>query len=103
MFRPLHSYLPARSSRRLAVVGIALALVVLLATAAQACPTCRDSFGESGEAGQRLMRGYFWSILFMMSMPFAILGGVGGYMYREVRKARAAQPPQAAEHTPTPL
>jgi hypothetical protein len=36
-----------------------------------------------------MIQGYFWSIIFMMSMPFAILFGVGGYMYREVKRAQA--------------
>lgn len=38
-----------------------------------------------------LVRGYFWSILFMMSMPFLIMGGLSTYFYYEVCKARRLQ------------
>jgi hypothetical protein len=37
-----------------------------------------------------VVRGYFWSILFMMSMPFAVLGSFSGYLYLLVRQARSA-------------
>jgi hypothetical protein len=36
-----------------------------------------------------LLRGYFWSIIFMMSMPFLIFGGMCSYFYYEIRRARA--------------
>ena len=38
-----------------------------------------------------MVEGYFWSILFMMSMPFLILGSLGAYFYYQVRQARALQ------------
>jgi hypothetical protein len=37
------------------------------------------------------VRGYFWSILFMMSMPFLIIGGLGTMFYLDVRRARRRQ------------
>jgi hypothetical protein len=40
-----------------------------------------------------MAEGYFWSILFMMSMPFLILGGLGTYFYLQVRAARASASP----------
>ena len=42
---------------------------------------------------------YFWSILFMMSMPFLILFSLSTYFYLLVRKARleAAASHQAVE------
>ncbi len=36
-----------------------------------------------------MVKGYFYSILFMMGMPYLLLTSFGLYMYREVRKARA--------------
>jgi len=41
-----------------------------------------------------LMRGYFWSILFMMSMPFVIFSSLGSYFYFQVRRARLLQSSQ---------
>lgn len=56
---------------------------------AEACPSCKDGLA-SGPNGS-LVRGVFYSIIFMMSMPFLILGGLGTYGYLLVRKARRAQ------------
>jgi heme/copper-type cytochrome/quinol oxidase subunit 2 len=68
-----------------------LALAILLvADVALGCPTCKDSLA-SDPAAANLVRGYFWSILFMMSMPFLILGSLSAYFYWEIRKARAQQ------------
>ncbi len=60
----------------------------VLGDVAQACPTCKDGM-QNDPAAQSLVRGYQWSIIFMMSMPFSILGGIGGYFYYLIRKARA--------------
>ena len=50
-----------------------------------ACPTCKEGLSASGF---NLVRGFGWSIIFMMSMPFLVLGGISSYFYLEVRKAR---------------
>jgi hypothetical protein len=38
---------------------------------------------------EHMVKGYFYSILFMMGMPYLLLSSFGLYMYLEVRKARA--------------
>jgi hypothetical protein len=72
-------------------LAAALLLVPLLEAVAAACPTCKDALSTSDPARANLVRGYFYSILFMMSMPFVLLGTFGSYMYFEVRRARARQ------------
>ena len=67
-----------------------LMLVLLLAGAATACPTCKDQLAHD-PASANLARGFYYSILFMLSMPPLILGGLSAYFYWEVRKARARQ------------
>ena len=62
-----------------------LALVLVLMGVAQACPTCKESVAENGG---NLVRGYFWSIIFMMSMPFLILSGLCTMFYLDVRRAK---------------
>jgi hypothetical protein len=69
---------------------LTVAITLTLAAAAHACPTCKDAITE-GHSG--MVQGYFWSILFMMSMPFLIFGGLGTYFYYQVRRARVAQVP----------
>lgn len=66
----------------------AVAIVLLLSTAVVACPTCKNGLAENDPHHQSLVSGYYYSILFMMSMPFLLLGSIGGYFYLEVRKAR---------------
>jgi hypothetical protein len=67
----------------------AVLLFVVACDVAFACPNCRDALaGDPQHAG--LARGFFWSILFMVSMPFLILGGLGSYFYWEICRARRA-------------
>ena len=72
-------------------IALSLALVAALATAAVACPTCKDAIDQSDPQHQSLAAGYYYSILFMMSMPFAILGTFGSLAYLSIRRARVEQ------------
>jgi heme/copper-type cytochrome/quinol oxidase subunit 2 len=69
-------------------VAVLVALILLPATAT-ACPTCKESIADGGNSAN-LVQGFGWSIIFMMSMPFLILGGLAAYFYFEIRKARKA-------------
>lgn len=74
-------------SSSLKAVAVWLAVSVLVPALAHGCPTCKD--GLAGDpATSDMVQGYFLSIVFMMSMPFLILGGVSAYFYYEVRRAR---------------
>ncbi|HEY2893486.1 MAG TPA: hypothetical protein VGJ16_04715 [Pirellulales bacterium] len=60
------------------------------ASIASACPSCQAALnGDSSQAD--LARGIYYSILFMMSMPFAIVGTFGGLMYRAVKREQRRQ------------
>ena len=87
-------------SRRLLIVALTLALVALFGSTALACPTCGAGYSEAGEAGRKMLNGWFWSIIFMMSMPFAIVASLGGYMYWIVRKARRIRETEPAAQAP---
>lgn len=76
--------------RRLTHIAAMIVLLVCLAQVAQACPTCKDSL-SNGPNSANLVRGFGWSIMFMMSAPFVILASLAGYFYYEVRKARKLQ------------
>lgn len=64
-----------------------LTAIILLACVglAEACPTCKQGLAEND---MNMVRGFGWSIIFMMSVPFLTLGGLSGYFYYEVCKAR---------------
>jgi hypothetical protein len=71
---------------------ILLACLLLLALpgVVEACPSCKAALATQ-EGGQgNLVQGFFWSILFLLSMPAMIVGGLSTYMYALVRKARRA-------------
>jgi hypothetical protein len=57
------------------------------------CPFCKEALGSSGGD---LVSGFFYSILFMLSMPVMIITGMGTYFYVLVRRARAAQAASAS-------
>ncbi|MEX1224212.1 MAG: hypothetical protein WEA31_06650 [Pirellulales bacterium] len=69
--------------------------MLLIAPLAAACPNCKDGLAENSTEQAQLVQGYFWSILFMMSMPFLILGTFSSCMYVSVRRARNRQLGQA--------
>ncbi len=81
---------------------LALVVVLCLAGDASACPTCKDGIAENDPSSQAMAAGYFYSILFMMSMPFVIIGTFGSFAYLSVRKAREAEKLSAdASHAET--
>ena len=69
---------------------IALCVMLIVVQLAQACPTCKDGIAENDPQQAALVKGYFYSILFMMAMPFVILGTFGSFAYLSIRKAQAA-------------
>ncbi len=81
----------AITCRVLAILLAAGIVSLIVVQPALACPTCKEAIAENGQSQEGLVRGYFWSIIFMMSMPFLIFGGLGYYFGWQVRKARAEQ------------
>ena len=92
----------SRIARSLAPVLLA-ALLLSIAGMAEACPLCKQALEHSETAGADPVRGYFWSILFMMSIPFLLLGSFSSYMYLAVRKARREQEAKAAAEQQAPV
>ena len=72
---------------RIAVLPLTCFALVFCVDAALGCPTCKDQLANDPTA-QNLARGYFYSILFMLSMPALIFIGLSSYFYFLVRQAR---------------
>lgn len=89
------------SQRRITWTLMAVGLLALAAfsATAQACPNCRDALASDPDRAQ-VVAGYFWSIVFMVSMPFLIFTGLVSYFAWEVRRAKAAQAAAAAMPAP---
>lgn len=64
----------------------AILLLVFVAGEALGCPTCKDGVAESDPEGMNVARGYFYSILIMLAMPFTLAGSFGAYVWREMRR-----------------
>lgn len=73
------------------MIALAIALVCLIASVAAACPTCKEGLAQTDPHGQSVAAGYYYSILFMMAMPFAILGTFGSLAYLSIRRAAKQQ------------
>jgi uncharacterized paraquat-inducible protein A len=76
---------------RWVMIALAIVLVLLIASVAAACPTCKEGLAQNDPHGQSIAAGYYYSILFMMAMPFTVLGTFGGLAYLSIRRARQAQ------------
>ncbi len=79
----------------------ALAVVAFLATLASACPTCKEGLDASDPHHSSVAAGFYYSILFMMSMPYIILGSFGYLAFLSVRRAKDRQQADAASDATT--
>lgn len=64
-------------SRIIWLAVVAMGVFVLQSTAS-ACPMCANAVAE----GQNQSQAFYYSILFMLSMPFLLLGAFGAAFYR---------------------
>jgi len=64
----------------------------MLAGVSEACPTCKDGLAAADSQGANIARGYFYSILLMLAMPFTLAGSFGLYVWREFRRQQQAGP-----------
>jgi len=70
-----------------------LAAVAIAATAASealGCPNCKDAVNTSDPEGLNVARGYFYSILIMLAMPFTLISSFGIYVWREMQRQKRA-------------
>jgi hypothetical protein len=80
------------------LLGMGL-IMIAIPTLAHACPVCVGSSAED--------YGYFWGVLFLMSMPFAVGGLIGGWLWYSYRRAwagvsTAAPTPPVERRSPQP-
>lgn len=59
-----------------------LVALLLLPAEALACATC------VGAPWQKTDVGFYWSALFLMGVPFAVAGVIGGWLFYHSRRAR---------------
>ena len=74
---------------RIAFLLAVAACAFTVADIASACPTCKDSVAQNDPHYQSMAAGYYYSILFMLSMPFLIVTTFSTFAYRSVKRAEA--------------
>jgi hypothetical protein len=77
-----------RHLKSLLIAAFGIALLLAIEGVASACPTCKDTLAANDPNRENLVKGYFYSILFMLSMPFLIFTSLCAYFYYEVCKAK---------------
>lgn len=87
----------AIKTKRCLLAALVVVLIVSTCGEAMACPTCKDGLAENDPASAAQAAGYFYSILFMMAMPFLILGTLGSAAYLSIRRAKEQQAEQALD------
>lgn len=79
--------------------------LLVFASIASACPNCKDSL-EGDPTHQGLAKGFYFSILFMVSMPFVTFGSLCTYFYyivqREKKRLASAGPSQIVKQPARP-
>jgi hypothetical protein len=67
--------------------ALAVALVLLAAGDALACPGCKEALADQqGVDAAGVRNGYFWSILFMIGTPFSLLSAGAFAVVRAVKR-----------------
>jgi hypothetical protein len=84
----MKSWLTIHCLLKLAIVVMA---VLMLSTDVMACPNCKNGMSGGDPLSVARASGYFYSILFMMSMPFLIVGTFGGAAYLSIKRARGRE------------
>ena len=87
---------PRGLCHHIGVVIVAALFVLILASAASACPTCKEGLAQNDPHGQSVAAGYYYSILFMMATPYVVLTTLGACAYRAVKRAQAKQAEETA-------
>lgn len=88
-----------RFQKTILFLAALLVIFVVFHQTADACPTCKEGLAEGEE---NVARGYFWSILFMMGMPFLIFAGLGLYFFLTIRRAKARRQQSAVQSANEP-
>jgi hypothetical protein len=94
--------MPASGRFLLALVVLAL----LLPAVAAACPLCKDAKANTDYPGgsASLPKGFYYSILLMVSAPFLVMGGLVLKIHLARRRLRSlrAPIPESPEEKPIP-
>jgi hypothetical protein len=81
----------SRKKNLLVIFLVALIAATAISGEVLACPNCKEGMSGSDPVSVARATGYFYSILFMMAMPFVLVGTFGGAAYLSIRRAKDQQ------------
>ena len=76
----------------LACFTVALLTLSALPEAAWACPNCKEAYMDTGGGASPIASGFNASIVFMMIMPFVVMGLFALRIWIAMRRKRAEGP-----------
>jgi hypothetical protein len=77
----------ARTCRRVILSMAVMALMTALGSdQAMACPNCKEAVSLQGSEVANVASGYNWSVVFMLAVPFSMLGAGVFMVNRAVRR-----------------
>ncbi|MDZ4819934.1 MAG: hypothetical protein SGJ20_13270 [Planctomycetota bacterium] len=99
----LQSRLIPLSRLAVTVVIVLIGFVLVDASVALACPSCKEALSAADASQQQMAKGISYSIMFMLGMPFMLISGFSLHMYRLVNRAKAEKAAQVAAGQSTDL
>ena len=81
--------------RRSVPLLVLLAVMLMASEVATACPNCKAGMSTNDPHAKSMASGYYYSILFMLSMPFLIVTSFSSWMYFAVRRAKVEREAKA--------
>jgi len=82
--------------------AVLLLAALVLPAALSACPLCKDATPDAQSPGgsASLGRGFYYSILLMIAVPWTAVGTVAFLIFRRRRRDRGAEPSGVAAFVP---
>jgi heme/copper-type cytochrome/quinol oxidase subunit 2 len=84
------------------VAAVFLLAVLVLPALLSACPLCKDATPDAEYPGgsASLGRGFYYSILLMIAVPWTAVGTVAFLIFRRRRREKSAAPAQVVPFLP---
>jgi heme/copper-type cytochrome/quinol oxidase subunit 2 len=83
-------------NRVLRIAAILALAAILVPALLSACPLCKEAEADTPGGSASLGRGFYYSILLMIAVPWTAVGTVAFLIFRKRRRDRAAVPTPAA-------